>query len=385
VNYLLVSRDGAGNSFHPLDYVDRITAVASAPTYSWVDSAMDHGIVGGSLKSQEAEIAAIAALALRVLRGESADSIPVSSPDLTAPQVDWRQLQRWGISDARVPAGTIVRFREPSVWERYWIRIMIALLLVLAQSALIAVLLAQNSRRKGTEKMLKASQDELHAAYAQLLGAQEDERFRIARELHDDIGQRMALLTMELDGINAGAPLARRDLAIRVHELSSQARELAKDIQSISHTLHSSKLHDLGLRLAAAGFCREVSEQYGLDIRFSCGDIPDDVAEEVAVCVFRVLQEAVNNTVRHARARRVAVTLDAGPGEIRLEVADDGISFDQNAARKGRGLGLISMKERLSTIGGELFIESRPGAGTTIRTRAPVRLSGGPFASAAAR
>src|SRR6185295_10487258 len=118
VYFLLVSKDGAGENFHPLAYVDRVTAVASAPTYSWVDSVMDHGIVGGSLKSQEAQTAAVARLALRVLHGERADIIPLSSSDLNVRQVDWRQLRRWGISEARVPAGTIILFREPSAWAR---------------------------------------------------------------------------------------------------------------------------------------------------------------------------------------------------------------------------------------------------------------------------
>ena len=126
VYFLLVSRDGAGASFHPLEYVDRVTAVASAPTYCWVDSAMSHGIVGGSLKNQEAQIGEVARLALRVLHGERADTIPLSSANLNVPQVDWRQLRRWGISEARVPAGTLIRFRSLSVWDRFKVYIVSA-------------------------------------------------------------------------------------------------------------------------------------------------------------------------------------------------------------------------------------------------------------------
>jgi len=382
VYFLLVSRDGAGENFHPLRYVDRVTAVASAPTYSWVDSTMNHGIVGGSLKSQEAETAAVGTLALRVLHGEPADSIPLSAPDLRVRQVDWRQLRRWGISEARVPAGTLIQFREPSAWERYKVDIIVAAALLLAQTALIAGLLVQRARRRRTEMMLRASQGELYTTYAQLLGAQEDERFRIARDLHDDIGQRMAVLTWELEGVDEGLRLTRPDLSIRIHELSGRTRELARDIQSISRNLHSSKLHDLGLALALKGFCREVSEQHKLDIEFSFCDIPDDVPENVEVCIFRVLQEAVTNTVRHAGARHVTVTLHDGGDELRLEVIDDGIGFDQDAARKTPGLGLISMKERLRSIGGAMSVESRPSAGTTIRIRAPLHSAGGPSARA---
>ena len=114
IYYLLVNRDGSGENVHPLDYLSHLTAIANAPVYCWVDSAMGQGIVGGSLKDQSAQLDALGRLALRVLSGESAASIPVSSPNLNVRQVDWRQLRRWGISESRVPQGTRVLFKEPS-------------------------------------------------------------------------------------------------------------------------------------------------------------------------------------------------------------------------------------------------------------------------------
>jgi hypothetical protein len=119
VYYVLVNRDGHGESFHPLEYLDRVVAVASVPVYSWVDSAMGRGIVGGSLRSQSKVIEAVGGRALRVLRGESADNVETVSPALNVPQVDWRQLRRWGIDTWRVPAGTEERFRDLSVLGRY--------------------------------------------------------------------------------------------------------------------------------------------------------------------------------------------------------------------------------------------------------------------------
>jgi hypothetical protein len=124
--YLNVDRDGADQAFRPLDYLDRIAAVSNAPVYSWVDSTLGHGVVGGSLKIQEVQMRATGAIALRVLRGEPAGSIPVSSPDLNVKQVDWRQLRRWGISEALLPSGTIVKFRELSAWSRYQLYILVA-------------------------------------------------------------------------------------------------------------------------------------------------------------------------------------------------------------------------------------------------------------------
>lgn len=371
VYYLLVSRDGAGENFHPLDYVDRVTKAATAPTYSWVDSAINHGIVGGSLKSQESEARAVARLALRVLKGEPADSIPVSSSDLNVVQVDWRQLRRWGISDARIPAGALVHFRELSVWDRYKLYIVGVAALLLAQAALIAGLLVQGSRRRRVEAELVASQKALRATHARMLGAEEGERIRIARELHDDIGQRMAVLTMELDMLSQRLPVGPADP--RVRALSRQALELATDIQSISRVLHSSKLDYVGLVPASAALCRELSQQQKhVSVDFRADDIPEEVPKDVAFCVFRVLQEAVNNAMKHSGARRVQVTLWHREGEVRLEIVDDGIGFDPDAAMKGPGLGLISMKERVGLLAGEMVIESRRGAGTTVRARVPL-------------
>ena len=206
VYYLLVTEDGAGNKYHPLEYVDRVAAAANAPTYCWVDSAMDHGIVGGNLYSQTEAIGRIGQLALRVLRGEKADSIDTSAIDLNSSQVDWRQLRRWGIDEARVPAGTVIRFREPTIWDRYKAYILAALALLIVQSGLIAGLLIQRVRRHHAEVELRRSQGHLQASYerirdlgSRLLKAQETERSRIARELHDDINQQVALLTMDLD------------------------------------------------------------------------------------------------------------------------------------------------------------------------------------------
>ena len=119
VYYLAINRDGAGQAVQPLEYIDHLASIANAPTYSWVDSTMGHGVVGGSLKSLMAQTTAAARTAVRVLKGEAADSIPVVMDDFNVSQLDWRQLRAWGISESRVPPGTLVRFKEPSAWDRY--------------------------------------------------------------------------------------------------------------------------------------------------------------------------------------------------------------------------------------------------------------------------
>jgi len=371
VYFLNVSRDGAGANFNPLEYLDHVANAASVPTYSWVDSAINHGVVGGSMKSQEAQTAAVAALALRVLRGEPADGIPLSFTDLSVRQVDWRQLRRWGISEARVPAGTLVRFREPSAWDRYREYIVGAIVLLLAQAALIGGLLVQASRRRKAEVQLRESQSELHTAYARLIGAEEMERSRIARDLHDNIGQRLAALTMELDTLK-GPSGFRTDPQRQIRGLANQAGELAHDIQSISHVLHGSSVDQLGLRLASSGFCRDLSKKQKLKIDFGSDDLPDHLPSNVGQCLFRVLQEAVNNTVKHSGASHVTVALRYAQGAIHLEVMDDGIGFDSRAPMRRAALGLISMRERVGLEGGNLSIESTPGRGTIVRARVPL-------------
>jgi PAS domain S-box-containing protein len=229
------------------------------------------------------------------------------------------------------------------------------------------------TERHEMEEQLRESQDRMAGFSQRLLEAHELERARIARELHDDIGQRMAVMTMDLDGLMQLLPLSTADLRVRIATMSNRAIDLAKDVQAISHRLHSSKLDHLGIALAAAAFCDELSQHHGIAIQFSAGEIPDKLPNDVVLCLFRVLQEAVTNAVRHGHPRQVTVELRASDADMRLDIVDDGSGFDPVLAMKGPGLGLISMRERLGLVGGELRIESRPGAGTAIRARAPLR------------
>ena len=375
VYYLVVNRDGAGENFHPLEYVERVSAAANAPTYSWIDSTINRGVVGGNLKDLQRQTHAIGELAARVLRGERADSIPVSSPDLNEDEVDWRQLRRWGIAEGRLPKGTIVRFREPSAWDRYRLYIVGALAVLLAQSVLIAGLLVQRARRHQAEEQVRGGQAELQKSYvrirdlgARLLNAQEGERARIARELHDDVSQQMALLEIDLELLGRAVPIAEEDLA---DEALRRARDVAKSVHDLSHRLHPAKLRLIGLVAALNGLQRELS-QADLEITFSHDSVPSAIASEVTLCVFRVVQEALQNAVKYSRAKNVSVHLTGGQGSLILNISDDGVGFDVDKAW-GKGLGLISIAERLDAIGGTFEIHSRPGAGTRLHMTIPLR------------
>jgi len=205
-----------------------------------------------------------------------------------------------------------------------------------------------------------------------LIESQEQERTRIARELHDDIGQRFALLSIELEQVQ-NFPGLHIEVCSRVRELRKQALEMATDIQYLSHDLHSSTLEYVGLAVAMKSFCRELGERHKMKIDFQSHDLPSFVPPEISLCLFRILQEALHNSATHSGARHVEVRLRGTPGQIELAVRDYGLGFDNGAAKEGRGLGLISMQERVKLVKGKLSIESQPSSGTTIRARVPYR------------
>ena len=377
VYYLIVNRDGGGEYFHPIEYLDRLAAIANAPIYCWVDSAMNHGIVGGSLKSQQTQADAVARLALRVLRGEAADSIPVTSANLNAIQVDWRQLRRWGISEARLPLGTLVRFRESSAWERYRIYVLGVVALLVAQSLLIAGLLVQRARKRivetqlrGREAELRNSYDRIRALGRRLLSAQEAERSRIARELHDDFAQQLALLSINLEQLANSDDQDGRESTSLAHAALDRLHSLARSMRDLSHRLHPAKLQLMGLVPSLSSLPRELSRP-GLSITFTHQNVPPGLSHDLTLCVYRVVQEALQNAIRHSSAQNVSVNLRGDAETLMLTITDDGLGFDVDA-EWGTGLGLLSMTERLESINGAVTIHSRRGSGTRVEVSVPL-------------
>jgi len=216
----------------------------------------------------------------------------------------------------------------------------------------------------------KLAEAALASVSRRLIEAQEQERSRIARELHDDIGQRLALLAIKLAQFQQNPPNSS-ELASRIGELQKQTSEIATDIQSLSHELHSSRLQYLGIAAAIRGFCREFGEQQKVEIDFKIHDLPVPLSPDISLCFFRVLQEALHNSAKHSGVRYFEVELWGKPDEIHLTVSDSGAGFDIDAAKASRGLGLISMEERLKLLNGTLSIKSQLQRGTTIHARVP--------------
>ena len=410
--------------------------------------------------------------------------------------VDWKQLQRWHLLEANLPAGTVVLFREVSPWQRYGRYIVGGCCLILLEMLLIAALLWQRAKRRATEANLAVSDDRFRLAVesgrsvgfewdiqsgrsswfgnlqnifgissgryigraedffsylqpedrqrvanavararqnrepyteefrvvrldgsvrwisakgkfyyrddgaakrmlgmaaditerkiaeaalsnvsSRLIEVQERERTRIARELHDDIGQRLALLT------NGFSPVQREIFSdshveaismIMIGELQYQCLQIANDVQSLSHELHSSKLEYLGLGAAGASFCREFAAQHNLEVDFQVHDMPSRLPEGASLCLFRVLQEALHNSAKYSGVRHAEVRLWGADDDVHLTVSDNGAGFDAAVAREGQGLGLISMEERLKLLGGRLSIITKLKSGTTIHARVPL-------------
>jgi PAS domain S-box-containing protein len=217
----------------------------------------------------------------------------------------------------------------------------------------------------------KLAEEALSSVSHRLIEAQELERTRIARELHDDFSQRLALLAVELEELHQNLPILP-EIRRRMGGIQKQVSEIATDIQTLSHELHSSKLQYLGIAAAMRGFCKEFSEQQDVEIDLRSHDVPSSLPPDISLCLFRVLQEAVHNSAKHSGVRHFEVRLWGALDQIHLTVGDTGTGFDSEAVKESRGLGLISMKERLKLLKGTLSIESLPKRGTTIHARVPL-------------
>jgi len=206
---------------------------------------------------------------------------------------------------------------------------------------------------------------------AHLLRAQESERASIARELHDDIGQSLALLSIKLKKLELdkrGSP----DERVLVEDLCRLSDKITLDVQRLSHGLHPASLEFLGLTNAMRQQCAEFAENSDSKVEYHLGEMPRTLEKEIAVCLFRVLQESLRNIVKHSSAEKVTIDLSAELDRLRLQVRDDGVGFDTAADNSRSGLGLTSMRERLRMIGGKLTVTSAPGQGTQIEAFAPL-------------
>ena len=223
----------------------------------------------------------------------------------------------------------------------------------------------------------KLAQQALEKVNGQLIEAQEKERSRIARDLHDDICQRLALLSMEIEQANRSSNGSAMTPKERLEEIRRHCSEIAGDVQSLSHQLHSSRLDYLGIVAAIRGFCSEFSKQHEVSIEFTDQSVPGNLPKDVSLCLFRVAQEALHNALKYSGVGQFTVEIRGMTDEIKLVVRDAGAGFDVEEAKNNRGLGLVSMQERVHLVHGRFSVESQPGMGTTILAVVPLAVENG--------
>jgi PAS domain S-box-containing protein len=219
-------------------------------------------------------------------------------------------------------------------------------------------------RRKSEEKLI--------AMRNRLTRAQEEERARIARDLHDDAGQRLALLSIDLEQLKQASMKLKSSLTQQLESLVKAASEITSDVHNVSRRLHPSQVELLGLAVALSNFCKDFASRNSMEIVFVDAGLRQKPPQDAALCLYRVAQEAIRNVQKHSGTRRALVQLDEITGSMRLRVSDQGGGFDPDSADFAQGLGLLSMEERLHSLGGELFVHSRCGGGTCIEACIPL-------------
>jgi signal transduction histidine kinase len=356
--------DDEGTRYSAPDALAEIARVANRPIVVDVESLVGLGATGGIVLSNVSYGKEAGALTLRILDGASVAANPIAVSEFTQPIFDWRQLERWGISESRLPPGSEIRFRSPTAWEQYRRQILATAALLLLQAVMIIALLYEHRRRRD-------SQIAAHELSGRLITAHEEERARLARELHDDVTQRLALLA-----IQAGREEGRLTGPAEVSAMRTMREGLARlseDVHGLSYRLHPSILEDLGLIEALKSECRRFSQTCSTQLETSARDVPERLPQDVALCLFRIAQEGLRNIARHAGASRAEVRLQRLDGGLQLTVGDDGAGFDPAEHRIQASLGHAGMRQRVRLLDGKIEIESSPGQGTTIMAWVPLR------------
>ncbi len=372
VLWSIATADSAGRSFIPaFESVAALAPSSSAPVFGVYATYLGTGMVGGvtfdaAVSGREVAEAARSALGL-----PPSSTLPFAKGGVGPTQLDWNQLRRWGIPENRLPPGSRILFREPSLLETHRELVIVTSVGMVILTALVVFLAGERRRLAAAQVQLKGQAEELRHLTAALIMAQEEERSRIARELHDDINQRLALLAIETRQLHQQAGAA--SFAPQLEELSSTVSSLSTDVHRLAHGLHPAKLDLLGLLPAVKRHCQEVARQSGIAVELTGGRLPDDLSRDTSLCLYRVVQESLANVVRHSGSKRASVDLRTVDGIVALTIADHGRGFDPSSVGVDHGMGIVSMRERLRLVNGVISIQSRPDAGTEVKAEVPAK------------
>jgi signal transduction histidine kinase/ABC-type uncharacterized transport system substrate-binding protein len=368
--FAILALDGKGEPRVEGDTLTTLHAVANVPMFGL--HGIGRGIVGGPLLSIDELSRTTAQVALRVLAGESPGRIKTPTHRTGQPTYDARELRRWNIDERRLPPVSVVLFREPTIWQRYRRPIAFGALLGGIPVVAIVLLVGLINRRRGGHAGpavdvtgLGRARAELSHLSRHLIQTNERERAALARTLHDDVCQRMVALTVRLHDLRGAAP------AGEVADISDKLASLVGEIAAVPDPVPQ-RLSLLGLPGAGRALCEDLSARHGVAIHFHDQGVPRDLPSEIALALFRVLQEATVNAVVHSGADEVWVSLRGAAAGIRLEILDRGAGFDPQQAVPGAGVGLVGIRERLNLVDGESRIVSRPGEGTRVEAWVPL-------------
>jgi len=370
-NVLLITEVGNSNPATQLLIPELQTFFRGNPDYRL--ASYTESLDTAARSDQQAQIEILEGLIYRY-RKHKIDAIVAMGPEHirllaaspTAPgffMFDWKQLKRWHAREASFPQGGI--FMEQSLWEGHRLSIT-----TIGFVVTILFLLAAYAWFKTCQ--LQLAKNSLIKLSGMLINSEEKERRRLASELHDDFSQRMALLSIGLETAEEMIMREPHRACQKVHELIDSASEIGADLHTVSHRLHSSTLERLGLVPGVSSFCKEFAAQQGVQVEFLHGSIGRNISPDIALCLFRIVQEALRNVKKHSGATQAQVTLKVEAKILHLSVRDQGIGFEMNF-NDCKGLGLLSMAERCRLQGGELKIISRPRKGTTIDVRLPLQ------------
>jgi signal transduction histidine kinase len=224
-----------------------------------------------------------------------------------------------------------------------------------------------------SEKALRLNREELRALAARLMTTQEEERRRIARDLHDDLNQRLAMLTMAIETLMQNLPASQELIRKSLQELKDGTVELSDQLRRLAYGLHPSVLDDLGLPIALQRYADDYAQRTGIKCRVETSGMPESLPQDIASGLYRVAQECLGNTLKHAQAREVTIKLANSGKQVQLAVGDDGIGFDSATLENHKeGMGFISMRERMRLLNGTFSVQSRSGQGTVVEVRVPL-------------
>ena len=362
----------AGRGITPREAVALISEAANAPVYSTLDSNVGEGVVGGMVMTHDDMGRRAARMALKIVQGANPEQIPVETNTIV-PMFDWRQLRRWGIRESSLPAGSVVLFKEWSFWELYHWRIVIALTVLTLQSMLIAILLVQRSKRAKAEASRQISERNLQRLTGQLIHVQDEERRRVAAELHDGLGQTLSI-------INNRATICLNNLKDedclkeQLGDISEVAFAGLDEVREIAHNLRPYELDRLGLVQAVESMVDKVSNSAAIQISSDVDDIDGQLSRDAETGIYRILQEGLNNILKHASASQARVSIKREGKELLVALSDNGKGFDRGSSSNGdgKGFGLAGITERARMLRAKCTIESALGRGTVLSVRIPM-------------